>query len=138
MCRAYCCRCADMDGFSWISFLPQPTQQNWGPAYVQAAHEGQRSAAKINTLRRYVQPLKFTPAMQEEKQHLGGASRSDTDELSAVIDFGVGLWMQRERGAVAVVILMSSLLSSSPLCCFCPYDLETSIRVDCIGLITAK
>lgn len=29
--------------------------------------------------------------MQEEKQHLGGASRSDTDELSAVIDFGVGL-----------------------------------------------
>lgn len=52
MCTAYCCRCADMDGFSWISFLLQPTQQNWGPAYVRATHEGQRSAAKINKLRR--------------------------------------------------------------------------------------
>lgn len=70
---------------------PRPRQQNRGPAHVQAAHEGQRSAAKMNKPRRSVQPLALAPAKQEEKQHLGGASRSDTDELSAVIDFGVGL-----------------------------------------------
>lgn len=121
---------------AWMGFLLQPTQQNRGPAYVKATHAGQRS--EVSHKAQQAETVKYARAMHEEKQHLGGASRSDADELSAVIDFGLGLWMQRERGAVAVVILASSSPSTSQRCRFHPYDLETSTRVYCIGLISAQ
>lgn len=72
-----------------MRFLPQPTQQNRGPAYVKAAHAGQRS--EVSHKARQAETVKYTRARHVEKQHLGGASRSDADELSAVIDFGVRL-----------------------------------------------